>query len=54
MEQDLLADLVAESIRINGIDIYYLPRETVDKDAIYTEDALNEYQRALLVDVYVK
>lgn len=54
MEQDLLAELVAESIKIHGIDIYYLPRETVDKDAIYTEDALNEYQRALLLDVYLK
>jgi len=54
MEQDLLADLVAESIKINGIDVFYLPRETVALDAIYTEDALSEYQRAIMVDVYVK
>lgn len=54
MEQDLLAELVAESIKIHGIDVYYLPRETVAKDAIYTEDALAEYQRALLLDVYLK
>lgn len=54
MEQDLLAELVAESIKINGIDIYYCPRETVDKDEVYMEDALNEYQRAILLDVYVK
>lgn len=54
MEQNLLAELVAESIKINGIDVFYLPRETVKKDQLYTEDSLNEYQRALLVDVYVK
>lgn len=54
MEQELLAELVAESIKIHGIDIYYLPRETVNKDEIYTEDALNEYQRALLLDAYLK
>lgn len=54
MEQELLAELVAESIKIHGIDVFYLPRETVDKDEIYTEDALNEYQRALLLDVYLK
>ncbi len=54
MEQELLSELVAESIKIHGIDVYYLPRETVNKDAIYTEDALNEYQRALLLDVYLK
>ena len=54
MEQDLLAELVAESIKINGVDIYYCPRETVDKDELYTEDALNEYQRAIMLDVYIK
>jgi hypothetical protein len=54
MEQELLAELVAESIKIHGIDIFYLPRETVNKDEIYTEDALNEYQRALLLDAYLK
>ena len=32
MEQDLLAELVAESIKIHGIDVYYLPRESVNKD----------------------
>ena len=54
MEQELLSELVQESIKIHGIDVYYLPRETVDKDEVYTEDALNEYQRALLLDAYLK
>lgn len=54
MEQELLSELVQESIRIHGIDVYYLPRETVDKDELYTEDALHEYQRAILVDMYLK
>lgn len=54
MEQELLSELIAESIKIHGIDVFYLVRETVQKDAIYTEDALNEYQRALPLDVYLK
>lgn len=54
MEQDLLTELVQESIKIHGIDIYYLPREYVNKDEIYTEDSLSEYQRALLIDGYLK
>ena len=54
MEQELLAELVQESIKIHGIDVYYLPRETVELDEIYTEDALSEYQRAIMVDVYLK
>lgn len=54
MEQELLTELVQESIKIHGIDIYYLPREYVNKDEIYTEDSLSEYQQALLIDGYLK
>lgn len=54
MEQNLLQDLVAESIKINGIDVYYVPRTTVSMDSIYNEDALKEYNNAILLDVYVK
>jgi hypothetical protein len=54
MEQNLLHDLVTESIRINGVDIYYIPRSLVAKDELYTEDTLSEYRRAIFVDVYVK
>jgi hypothetical protein len=54
MEQELLSELIAESIKIHGIDVFYLVRETVNKDSIYTEDALNEYQRALPIDMYLK
>lgn len=53
-EQNLLADLVSESIKINGIDVYYLPRESVNPDAIYLEDTLREYQRAIFVDAYLR
>jgi hypothetical protein len=53
-EQNLVADLVSESIKINGIDVYYLPRESVKPDDIYLEDTLREYQRALFVDMYLK
>jgi hypothetical protein len=54
MEQNLLQELVAESIKVNGIDVYYIPRTTVSKDEIYTEDVLKEYNNSYLVDVYVK
>lgn len=54
MEQNLLQDLVAESIKINGIDVFYIPRTTVALDGIFNEDAQKEYNNAILVDVYVK
>jgi len=54
MEQNLLQELVAESIRINGIDVYYIPRTEVSRDEIFNEVPLKEYNNAFYVDVYVK
>ncbi len=54
MEQNLLQELVAESIKVAGIDVYYIPRTTVNLDEIYTGDNLKEYNNAYMVDVYVK
>lgn len=54
MEQNLLQDLVAESIRINGIDVYYITRVAGNVDTVFNEDTLKEYNRAFFVDVYVK
>ena len=53
-EQDLIADLVLESIKIYGLDVYYIPKREVDKDRIYGEDSLVEYNTSYLVDMYVK
>lgn len=54
MEQNLLQELVAESIRINGIDVYYIPRTQVARDPIFNEDPFREYNNAYFVDVYLK
>lgn len=53
-EQDLIAELVLESIKIYGLDVYYIPKREVDKDRIYGEDSLVEYGTSYLVDMYVK
>ena len=53
-EQDLIAELVLESIKIYGLDVYYIPKREVDKDKIYGEDSLVEYNTSYLVDMYVK
>lgn len=53
-EQDLIAELVLESIKIYGLDVYYIPKREVDKDKIYGEDSLVEYTTSYLVDMYVK
>lgn len=54
MEQQLIEDLVTESIRIYGMDVYYLPRTVVSRDDIFQEDDMSEYNAAILMEMYVK
>ena len=53
-EQDLLHDLIIEAIKIYGEDMYYIPRELKAYDNLYGEDAISEYNRAILVEFYIK
>jgi len=54
MEQTLIEDLVIESIRIYGVDVWYLPRTLVAKDDLLNEDDLSTFNEAYLVEMYVK
>jgi hypothetical protein len=54
MEQELIEDLVIESIRIYGQDVWYLPRTIANKDELYNEDTLSIFDDAYLVEMYVK
>lgn len=54
MEQYLIEDLVIESIKIHGHDIYYITRTTGAVDDILNEDDLSEYKRADFIDMYIK
>ncbi len=53
-EQNLLHDLIIEAIRVYGEDMYYVPRELKRYDSIYGEDAISEYNQAILVELYIK
>jgi hypothetical protein len=53
-EQLLIEDLVLESIKIYGHDMYYCPRTVVAKDDIYGEDTISEYKSAYFIDIYIK
>lgn len=54
MEQNLIENLIIESIRIHGHDIYYIPRVLKNKDEIYGEDSISEYNASYFVEVYIK
>lgn len=53
-EQDLVESLIVESISIYGHSIFYVPRTIVNKDEIYGEDTISEYNTAYEFDMYIK
>lgn len=54
MEQNLIEDLVIESIKIYGHDVFYCPRKAGNLDEIYGEDPLTEYTTAFSIDMYIR
>jgi len=53
-EKNLLNDLMSESVSIYGHDIYYLPRELINKDDIYGEDTVSEYNENYFLRMYIR
>lgn len=53
-ETELLEDLVVESIRIYGQDMYYIPRRLGKFDSVYYEDAVSYFDKAYPLEIYIK
>lgn len=53
-EQGLYEDLIIESIKIYGEDMYYVPRVLANYDPLLGEDASSQYNHAILVELYIK
>lgn len=53
-EQRLVEDLVIESLKIYGHDVYYLPRTLVDQDTIFDEDTLSKFTQAYPLEMYLE
>jgi hypothetical protein len=54
MEQTLIEDLIIESIRIYGLDCWYIPRTLGAKDDLLNEDDLPVFDQAYMIEMYVK
>jgi len=53
-QQRLLEDLVTESIKIMGHDVYFIPRESYNADdMLLGENAESKFERAYMLDVYL-
>lgn len=53
-EQQLIDDLVIESIQIYGVDTFYVTRISENFDHMLNEDSLTIFDAAFQMDVYVK
>lgn len=53
-EQNLIEDLIIESIRIFGQDVWYLPRTLGAVDDLLNEDDLSIFEKAYMVEMYIK
>lgn len=54
MEQNLIEELIIESIKIYGIEVFYLPRTIVNKDTLYGSDDSSLYDSFHTIEMYIK
>jgi hypothetical protein len=52
-EQRLYEDLIIESLKIYGMDVYYLPREIVKEDKLFGEDVLSKFDENYMIEMYL-
>jgi hypothetical protein len=53
-EQDLYEDIVIESLKMYGQDIYYLPRDIVNEDRILGEDVPSRFNSSYKIEMYIE
>src|SRR5210317_220130 len=53
-EKRLHEDLIIESLKIFGFDVYYLPRTLVNRDLILGEDTLSKFDDSYLIETYME
>ena len=50
-EQDLYEAIAIEQIKIQGQEVYYLPRTLVKEDNLFAEDTLSKFDDAYLIEM---
>jgi hypothetical protein len=53
-EQNLLEDILIESMKIMGHDVYYIPRKIVKRDFILNEDVISSFDASFLIEMFVE
>ena len=53
-EQHLLQNLVEEHLKMFGMDVLYCPREIMQKDGVFNEEVIGEFNDAYLIEAYME
>ena len=53
-EQFLLQNLVEEHLKMFGMDVIYCPREIVQKDGVFNEEVIGEFNDSYLIEAYME
>lgn len=52
VDQNLIENLVIESIKIHGHDFLYIPRTLVNEDTLFGEDTISKFENAVEIEMY--
>ena len=53
-EQNLYEDIIIESLKMYGQDVYYLPRDLVNEDTIFGDDIPSSFNSSHKVEMYIE
>jgi hypothetical protein len=53
-EQLLYEDIIIESLKMYGQDVYYLPRELVNEDTIFGDDSVSKFPKTYKIEMYIE
>lgn len=53
-EQNLYEDIVIESLKMYGQDVYYIPRDIVNKDPIFADDIPSRFNSSYRIEMYIE
>lgn len=53
-EQTLIEDLVVETIKIHGLDMYYIPRELAVQPDIFGDDPTSSFRQHFVMEMYLQ
>lgn len=53
-EQILFEDIIIESLKMYGQDVYYLPRDIVNEDRVYGDDIPSRFNSNYKIEMYIE